>query len=113
MDMSSSKRDGDAPSRSGQRVSALDVRLAELRAKLDARITPVPPEAPVPPAVNTPARAAAVAVPPAALPTADRAGEVESLALLVWNTLKGDPTKVKLLVHALGRLEAKGKTTRK
>jgi hypothetical protein len=119
-DMPSSKRDGETPSRSGQRVSALDERLAELRAKLDARVTPVPAEtttaAPLAPVARTAATPLAPLAPPAppaplALPTGERATDVESLALLVFNSLKGDPTKVKLLVHALGRLEAKSKTS--
>jgi hypothetical protein len=106
--MPSSKRDGETPSRSGQRVSALDERLAELRAKLDARVTPVPAE-PTAPASPAPA-ARTPPAPLAALPAPERASDVESLALLVFNSLKGDPTKVKQLVHALGRLEAKSKT---
>ena len=82
-------------------MSALDVRLAELRAKLDARVTPLPAE-PSAPAPRTT---------PTALTIAERATDIESLALLVFNSLKGDPTRVKQLVHALGRLEAKSKTT--
>ena len=82
-------------------MSALDVRLAELRAKLDARVTPLPAE----PSAPTPRTA------PAPLAITERATDVESLALLVFNSLKGDPAKVKQLVHALGRLEAKSKAT--
>ena len=107
--MPSSKRDGETPSRSGQRVSALDERLAELRAKLDARVTPVPADPiAIAPAART-APAALLPLPP--LPPPERATDVESLALLVFNSLKGDPTKVKQLVHALGRLEAKSRAT--
>lgn len=88
-------------------MSALDERLAELRAKLDARVTPVPAEAIAP--AQAAARTAPAALPP--LPAPERATDVESLALLVFNSLKGDPTKVKQLVHALGRLEAKSRAT--
>ncbi len=89
--MASQKKDPDRthpmPS-AGQRVGALEDRLAELRSQLEGRVSPVPP------------------APSGTQTTTD----IERLASLVFNALKGDPVKLRQLVHALGQLEAKSRS---
>lgn len=93
--MASTKRDDGRASDSerpaakdaAERISALDERLAKLRGRLEERSSARDGD-------ERPSR------------NSDDAGDVESLALLVFNTFKGDPTKLRHFVHALGRLTA-------
>jgi hypothetical protein len=89
----------DLPTTRKERVSALDERLADLRTKLEARITPVPAEP------GTGDRTSEPGAPPSG-----RMRDVESLALLVYGSLKGDAVQLRRFVHELGRLEARAKS---
>lgn len=92
--MTARKRDDD--STAGDRLVSLEARLVSLRASVEARATPLPPE----PRLASGASPAAIAQP-------RDTNEIESLALLAFNAVNGDPVMVRRFVDALDRLATK------
>jgi hypothetical protein len=101
--------DSETPSR-GQRVDALGERLSELRTKLGVLASDTAAESKsrassheikhdAKPASNAPKGGAT-------LPPEANASDDEKLALTVFNTMKGDPRRLRQFVQSLARLEA-------